>query len=313
MTACNRYREWMVEALYAELDEARRAEFDAHRDGCAECTGLYEEMRATLGVMRARRRPDPGAEYWDAYWERLERRLARAGSLVQDGSRPGRRRLVGSWGFRVAAAVLILAAGVWMGRSVLAPDLPTGAGRSPGSEDLAARSHTPSPAGAPAADSVAEDRAGKGAATAIDAPPEERAGQAGAAPAELASLPDDPARRYLERSQVLLLALFNADAADADYATEVGMGRERAGALLVEGREVRKSLPRDDRRLRELVDQLELILREIAHLEADADLESVDVIRDRLAREGVLLRINLEQMRESGAPGSPASKTDAID
>jgi len=128
----------------------------------------------------------------------------------------------------------------------------------------------------------------------------------------MAASTNQAALRYLERSQVVLLALLNADAGEG-HAAEVGSGRERAGALLVEGREVRKSLSRDDRRLRELVDQLDLILREIAHLEADADLESVDVIRGRLAREGVLLRINLEQMRESGVPGSRASTADVID
>jgi hypothetical protein len=127
----------------------------------------------------------------------------------------------------------------------------------------------------------------------------------------MAASRDEAALRYLERSQVLLLAVLNADASEG-YTAELASGRERAGALLVEGREVRKSLTRDDRRLRELVDQLDLILREIAHLEADADLESVDLIRGRLAREGVLLRINLEQMRESGAAGSRAAKTDAI-
>jgi Putative zinc-finger len=314
MSACNRYRDWMVESLYGELDGARQAEFGAHVGGCAACAKLAEEMRATLSMMSARRRPDPGAEYWDTYWERLERRLAREDSGARDASRPERRQLFGSWGFRVAAAVLILAAGVWIGRSVLAPGPSPPAGTS-STGDLADASQMP-------ADTTVQNRTDStpavpvpgGTAPAIDAPAGEQSarGTTAPAPAELAATNNDAALRYIERSQVVLLALLNADPGD-NYAAEVGSGRARAGELLVEGREVRKSLSRDDRRLRELVDQLDLILREIAHLEADADLESVDVIRGRLAREGVLLRINLEQMRESGAPGSPAPKADAID
>jgi hypothetical protein len=103
---------------------------------------------------------------------------------------------------------------------------------------------------------------------------------------------EDEAHRYIERSQLLLLAVLNGDAADEP---SFGAQRERAGALVREASSVRESS--NDRRMQELVTQLEMILREIAHLEEDADVEAVDVIRNRVDREGVLLRINLEQMR----------------
>jgi anti-sigma factor RsiW len=304
----------MVESLYGELDGERQLAFDAHVSECAACAKLVAELRATINVMNVRRRPDPGAEYWDTYWERLERRLAHADSGARDASRPERRQLFGSWGFRVAAAVLILAAGVWIGRSVLAPNPSPPAGGSAASQ-FADASRAPADVGVPGrTDTTPAVRAPGETAPAIDPPPGEQAKAAttAPAPAEMTASTNVAALRYIERSQVVLLALLNADPGE-NYAAEVGSGRARAGALLVEGREVRKSLSRDDRRLRELVDQLELILREIAHLEADADLESVEVIRGRLAREGVLLRINLEQMRESGVPGSRASTTDVID
>ncbi len=313
MSACNRYRDWMVESLYGELDGERQLAFDAHVRECAACAKLVEEMRVTLDAMSARRRPDPGADYWDTYWERLERRLAGADSGARDASRPERRQLFGSWGFRVAAAVLILAAGVWIGRSALAPSPSPPAGKST-TGDLADGSRAPADAGVhDRADTTPAVRATGETLPAIDAPAGEQTNPGGTAPAPVvAASNNDAALRYIERSQVVLLALLNADPGE-NYAAEVGSGRTRAGALLVEGREVRKTLSRDDRRLLELVDQLELILREIAHLEADADLESVDVIRGRLEREGVLLRINLEQMRESGSAGSRASTADVID
>lgn len=299
----------MVEALYGELDGESAREFEAHLAGCVECARLLEDMRGTLALMRERRRPDPGTAYWDAYAERLEQRIAREGSQPVDASTLGRRRLVGSWGFRVAAAVLLLAAGAWIGRSVLAPEPRTIAEQSPANSHNADSALTPGGGNAPGGSNVASMPGDS--AHPIDAPPGERPATHAEekSPVHLASLPTTPARRYLERSQVLLITLLNADPGDSGYAEEVGLQSRRAGVLLAEGSAVRGSLSRDDRRMRELVDQLELILREISHLEASDDYESVDVIRNRLGREGVLLRINLEQMRESGAPGHGVPET----
>ena len=121
MTTCERYQGWMVEAVYGELDGARRAEFDAHVAECADCAALVTELQSTANLMSRRRRPDPGPEFWDGYWRRLEQRVAREDSVVVDASRFARRRSLGSWGYRVAAVVAVLAAGVWIGRTVMAP------------------------------------------------------------------------------------------------------------------------------------------------------------------------------------------------
>ena len=64
----------MVESLYGELDPERRAEFDAHLSECADCATLLNEFQRTAAVVSRRRRPDPGPEYWEGYWRRLEQR-----------------------------------------------------------------------------------------------------------------------------------------------------------------------------------------------------------------------------------------------
>jgi hypothetical protein len=53
------------------------------------------------------------------------------------------------------------------------------------------------------------------------------------------------------------------------------------------------------RRLRSLISELQVILLEIADLQAQGDLQGVDLIRSGVDRKGVLLKINLEQMRLS--------------
>jgi hypothetical protein len=132
------------------------------------------------------------------------------------------------------------------------------------------------------------------APVAIDAPPTEAH-----APVPDVRPPENPAvlvstdaERYIERSQLLLLAVLNGDPADS-----VGFDaqRQRAGELVRVASSVREAS--DDRRVQDLVAQLELILREIAHLEQSSDVEAVELIRSRVDRESVLLRINVEQMR----------------
>jgi hypothetical protein len=52
-----------------------------------------------------------------------------------------------------------------------------------------------------------------------------------------------------------------------------------------------------DRRLEKLVGDLELILMQIANLEEKEDLPEIELVKDGVDRKGLLLKINLEQMR----------------
>lgn len=310
MTTCERYQSWFIDALYGELDDARRAEFDAHVAGCAKCATAMQELRTTAGLMSRRRRPDPGADYWDGYWQKLQQRVAREDSTFVDASRFARRRSLGSWGYRVAAVVALLAAGAWIGRTVLAPTpnpapvvATTDADSTP--RNLAEHQPPQDTTAAPAPE-VAQPRREMPRAP-IDVPAGERAPARDVpadteSPAMLAS--QSEAQRYIERSQLLLLAVMNGDPADS---TAFHAHKQRAGELVSVASSVREGS--DDRRVQELVAQLELILREIAHIEQSSDAEAVELIRSRVDKEGVLLRINVEQMRSA----KPTQTNGAID
>lgn len=306
MTSCERYQPWMVEALYGELDEERRAEFDAHLCECADCAALFSELRATADLMDRRRRPDPGPEYWDGYWNRLQQRVAREDSVVVDASRFARRRSLGSWGYRVAAVVALLAAGAWLGRTVWGPSPEPNVVATTQSDSTRPQNHDENrdapanplldtPGGVDEA-AVAQDRSEDRAP--IDAPSGtgERAPDGNAGDATVLVSNEHDAQRYIERSQLLLLAVLNGDPADS---SSLDLQRQRAGELVRVASSVRESS--SDRRVQELVAQLELILREIAHLEQSSDVDAVELIRSRVDREGVLLRINVEQMRSENA------------
>jgi hypothetical protein len=308
-------QELMAAALYRELEEPALGELNRHLDDCAPCSALYGELRATLETMERRQRPDPGAAFWDGYWQRLEGRVVRdedEDEGVADASRSGRRWPVGSWGFRAAAAVAILAGGVWIGRTFLAP-----AGDRPATAPVSAENGAPAQPQEFALDQGAGALVEK-AAQPIDAPAGGKragrapGGEAGAGVVTAAGGSGD-ALRYLGRSQVVLLALLNGSAGDGetgDFKSE----RAQARVLVAEGRKLQDELTRpEDRRLRDLVGQLEMILREIANLEAGSDLDAVEMIRNRVDREGVLLRIDLQQLREASAPDSSGGKARAFD
>lgn len=270
----------MVDALYGELDAAEAREFEAHVASCAACAALFEEMRVTGATMSGRRHPDPGENYWNDYYTRLEARIEREAAVVDGAPIAARRRSYVSWGYRVAAAVAVLAAGVWIGHSM---------NRSTKEPGISVAHHAQPAPGRSAPGST-------GGVALVSA--------------------DMRARNYIERSQVLLLELINSRpdttrAGESDYRTQCA----RAGAMVREASVLRDDLPgSDNRRLRELVTELQLVLREIANLESKNDLQGVQIIRNRVNREGVLLKIDVQQMREdNSAVKTPVKRSGAID
>ena len=54
----------------------------------------------------------------------------------------------------------------------------------------------------------------------------------------------------------------------------------------------------------QLVEDLEIILLQIANLEEDVDLPAIELIQNTAQNTGVLLKINVEQMRRDAASQS---------
>ncbi len=135
------------------------------------------------------------------------------------------------------------------------------------------------------------------------------------APSPQATAADERARQYLDRSKVLLLGLVNDQAGTSD-SVSLPLDRERR---VSEELASEAALLKDDlrspgqRRLRELVTELEIILREIAHLDAAQDLPQIETVRGGIDRKGLLLKIDVEQMRlearvEEERPRAPSAE-----
>ncbi len=277
MTECRKAKDRMIEALYGGLDPEEKGIFERHLRACPECAAEYSVLGATLEVMDRRERPDPGPAFWDGYFGRLEKRLdaETPAPAAAPGRAASRRRLAGWFSFAPRWAAQAAAAVVLVAAGILI-------GRSV----IAPPSPVPS---------------GGGAAVV-------------AAPA------GDPrlvrAENYIERSKVLLLALSNFDPAAKDpYGLDLPRQKEISRGLVTEAAALKSDLRRPaDRRLRELVSDLEVILLQIANLESENDLEAVELVQQGVAERGLMMKINLNDMeREDRAakprPAAPIKKS----
>lgn len=270
MNECRKCREVLIEALYDELGPADKEAFERHLASCPDCAAERTALNETLRLMDRRRRPDPGAEFWDGYWDRLSRRGV--WEATAEGRRPSLAARLGRaltslprWSYQVAGAAALLLLGILIGRLALGP--------TAGERRMTASANAPvSSAAVQAAD-------------------------------------------FIDRSQVLLLGLVNYDPATQDaYAFDLAGKKAYSRELVNQAPAVLQSLDKPgQRRLRELVSELEVILMQIANLGSGQDLEGVELIKQGVDRRGLFLKIDLDRMSRAarGGAAGPSSRSGA--
>ncbi len=108
-------------------------------------------------------------------------------------------------------------------------------------------------------------------------------------------------QNYIERSKLILLALVNFDPATEDpYALDLPHQQQVSRDLVQEASLLKSDLAKSDqRRLGELIANLEMILLQIANLESENDFESIELVKEGMDRQGILMEINLTDLRHS--------------
>jgi len=250
MKPCKNVRRTFVDALYGELNEQDRKAFDHHLESCEACTKSFARMKKTLSVMSRRTRTEPAQEFWNGYFDQLEQRMAR--ERKQTKIRTWQR-----WAYRAAAVILLIGAGVILGRMsrvLPGPDQPI-----------------------------------------AQAPPVQ-------VPVQQAKL-QQRTQEFLGNSEILLLGLIHFDPSKQDQAAiDIPRQKKISKDLVQEATYLQKELSQNrDRRLEKLVGDLELILVQIANLEEKEDLPGIEIVKSGVDRKGILMKINLEQMRSRSA------------
>jgi len=115
-------------------------------------------------------------------------------------------------------------------------------------------------------------------------------------------------QNYIERSKTMLLAIVNFDQENDDpFTLGLPYQRQVSQELVQEAAWIKSGLADSrERRLQELVTDLEVILLQIANLEAESDLEAIELVKDGVENRGILLKINLADMRRSSGEKNKA-------
>jgi hypothetical protein len=172
-------------------------------------------------------------------------------------------------------------------------------------------------AGGMAALVVAAFVAGRLSSTPAAPPPQGRVASStpGAAPSAMAPAELSPERvlltatgEHLERSQIVLVELLNADPA-------VGLAgeRERAADLVAEGRLIRHSASQaGEAAITDVLEDLERVLQEIANGPDETTAQELASLRQQIEARGILFRVRvmsseMRQRERAERPGPPVS------
>lgn len=262
MSDCKKCRSLFTEAFYKELDPEHKDFLESHIQLCKKCKSEFTEMRSTLKIMSQRTRPEPGQEFWDDYGKRLAQRMEKEGAS-NPVSESWRHAFLRPINLAPRWATQTAAAVLLVITGILIGKLIF----SPSVSEIQQARQMPS--------SVSQPKSG----------------------IELIHRTQD----YIERSKLILLALVNFDPGTEDpYALNLPYQQQVSRELVQEAGFLKKGLAdSDQRRLENLITDLEVILLQIANLESEFDLSTIELVKKGVDSRGILLKINLSDIRQS--------------
>lgn len=129
--------------------------------------------------------------------------------------------------------------------------------------------------------------------------------------ADLVAL-DAEAFSVLDRSRTLLLDVVNFDVAqDRPADLNLNHRQDAANRLVRETADLRNRLSEAERqRMINLLSDLEVILLQLAHMDAEVDLPQIEMMQQGMDRKAILFKIDIESMhQEQSEAGSTAATT----
>lgn len=262
MNDCKKCHDLFVEALYEELNAEQKHFFTEHLQLCDKCKTEYTKMSASLKIMDKRVRPEPGQAFWNGYTNRLFQRMEDK-KIFDEKSEPWWRTFGRTLSSTPRWAYQAIAALLLVAVGIFI-------GRmifSPSITEIQSSQQI----------------------TSIQTQQAHRADLA------------HRTQNYIERSKLILLALINFDPEiDDPYALNLPYQKQVSTELVQEASYLKGELGEyDQERMQSLVADLEMILLQIANLESEYDLRAIDLVKEGVERGGILLKINITDIRQS--------------
>jgi hypothetical protein len=257
--------------LTDELTAEDRQAVESHMKSCAACAGELRAMREAMELLTQKmRRPSESRSelYLQHFFEKVERRIQT--ESVEEESQSFVGRVLDSlvehrkpFGFGFASALSLIVLAFAVWSLWI---------------------KTPEP------DKLASDSAGQTSGVVM--------GNIQQTAMEVR------AEEYLEQSKILLIGIMNTDTKSL-VGSKAFMKRQRevSRSLVRESQEISSGLTHpSQRRLRDLVSDLGLILVQIANLETDHSVQGVEIVKGGVERNGILFKINLEEIHRATQP-----------
>jgi hypothetical protein len=269
MIPCRDYEPLFIESFYNEISTENQKRLEEHLKECQKCAAEFSNMKATLNVMDRHVKKEPPEEFWANFLPNLEKRLEKEESRKLEPKIISWRQ---NFTTKYAWAVRLAAAIAFVSIGIFIGKY----FKNEPSEQAAIMKTEPSQIAVPANASA-----------------------------------DERAMRYLKRSQVLLLGLVNFEPESTDsYVPDLSRKKEISEELIQEASVLKRDLNApSQRRLKELVSDLEVILVQIANLEEQNDLPQIELVKSGVDRKGILLKINLEEMLRNDSALSTETKS----
>ena len=274
MNDCQKYQNMFIDALYGELSLEDKPVFEKHLQECGLCRQEYEEMTATVDTMSRRIRPEPEAEFFDGYWNRLAKRMDKEQVVHTSKDKwweslfSRRTGLLPRWAYQAVASILLVVVGIFLGRMFFTPGQGT---------DMPA--------------TMAQ----------VVSRPDSQINVS------------QRAFNYIQRSKLIVLAISNFDPENQDpTALDLPYQQQISRELVQEASWLKGELSGGHhRRLQELISDLEVILLQIANLEEESDISAIELMQDGVKSRGILFKIHLadtDQFRDSSKAHSEADR-----
>jgi hypothetical protein len=122
---------------------------------------------------------------------------------------------------------------------------------------------------------------------------------------------ESQAQDYLEQSKILLIGLVNTDTKSLRASGPLLQREQEISRMLVSksGDLTSKLNDPSQRRLRELISDLQLILVQIANLGTQHDVPGVEIIKGGIEHNDILFKINLEEIHRTSKSTAKNGKT----
>ncbi|HEX9005778.1 MAG TPA: zf-HC2 domain-containing protein [Bacteroidota bacterium] len=274
----------LYDYIMGELSPEERETVRAHLAGCRSCAADHKQLQETLAlVVRPSDQPDRARseEFWKTFAARVEQEI---------GARSRRSRFAWAHRLRDSLQSLLVMRGGQVALGGLATAMALLAAvlllkPAPQAGGLAADTTGSHPAEGYAANAAPADSAQSNEAV------EEYAPNQAAPPVQYAS---DRVGQYFRRSKILLIGIANMKE-EPDSSLDLRAERKTSRDLVQEARYI-KSQQNLDPHARQLIDQLNRILIELANLADKDQAPGVQLIRSGIRQENLLFKIRMAEV-----------------